>query len=67
MPTLDKVLQVTCSCALEFPKALVYKSRFHLLSSDGAAVVNQERAVIVKRFQFVAGTVLEAGRLDSSI
>lgn len=52
---------------LEFPKALVYKSPFYLLSSDGAAVLNQERAEIVNGFSVLQRAVLEAGRPGSSI
>lgn len=41
---------------LEFPKALAYKNLFYLLSSsNGAAVVNQERAGIVSGFSLSQG------------
>lgn len=48
--------------ALAFPKALFYKGSFYLLSSDGAAAVNQGSAGVV-----TVQTVLEAGRPGSSI
>lgn len=40
---------------LEFPKALAYKNLFYLLSSNGAAVVNQERAGIGTGFSLSQG------------